>query len=319
MPGRDIIIRIGGGIKQMVIGMKIGIFESKDDPFIQDVISSLRGYETEFVLLGENEIPPNPDYRVVIYRYGHHDPYITEILKVLSLRGTYVINNPFTFSITNKIMDANSCSFLDIPHPKTIALPLIDEEPEGLKEPAWEKIEKVMKFPCILKSYDGFAWDNVYIVNSMSELKNLYDSMKSRTILLAQEMIKYKHYYRVFCVNKKYVLFVKWIPKPHGLGEYIYSDLAEIENVKEKIINWTIELNSILDFDFNAVEWCIDENGNPFLIEAFNETPDVPKGRMPEGYYRWIVDRFVECIKEKANSNARNRNIFSPSIFLKNQ
>jgi glutathione synthase/RimK-type ligase-like ATP-grasp enzyme len=298
--------------------MKIGIFDTPDDPFIKDVVSQLAGYEVEFLSFGEHSIPPNADYKVIVYRYGYHDPYLTEILKLMSLKGTYVLNNPFTFSMTNKIMDASICDFLGIPHPKTITLPLLDEDDmEGLKQPDWDKIAKAIGFPCILKPFDGFAWENVFTVNTMGELKNLYTAMKGKTVMLVQELIKYKDYYRVFCVNKKHVLLIKWIPKPSGMGEYLYSELAEIEHVKKEIINWTVELNNVLDLDLNAVEWCIDEKGRPCVIEAFNDAPDVPKDKIPGSYYKWIVDRFVECIKEKANSNIRNRNIFSPSVLLK--
>lgn len=299
--------------------MKIGIFDFKDDQFINDVISKLTGIEVEFLSIGERAIPLKSEYRVIIYRFGFYDPYLTEIMKILSLRGTYVINNPFTFTVTNKIVNLELCNSLGISTPKTVILPRFDEEegPEGIREPEWENIERNMAFPCVLKPFDGYGWGDVYVVNSISELKNLYDALKSKHILLLQSRIEYKDYYRVFCINKKDVLFIKWNPKPGAMGEYIYSDLKPIEHIKDKLTQWTIELNSVLDLDFNAVEWSIDKNGNPFLIDAFNEVPDVPKGSIPEPYYNWIVDRFVACVKEKFNSNIRNRNIFSQPIFLR--
>jgi hypothetical protein len=297
--------------------MKIGIFDIPEDPFIRDVIGKLGGLETEFLSAGEQLIPLKTDCRVVVYRFGMHDQYITEILKLMSLGGTYVMNNPFAFSISNKLIDATLCGSLGIPHPRTFVLPLMDDDPVGLKEPDWAAIGKEMTFPCIFKPFDGFAWESVYTVKSLDELKNMYSAVKGRMIMLVQEMIKYKHYYRAFCINKKNVLLMKWIPRPGGMGEYVNSDLAELGELKEKIINWTIELNSVLDFDMNCMEWCVDGDGNAYVIDAFNETPDVPKHMMPNDAYWWVVDRFVECIREKAESGVRNRNFFSSSMLLK--
>jgi len=69
----------------------------------------------------------------------------------------------------------------------------------------------------------------------------------------------------------------------------------------------TIRLNQVLDLDVNTVEWCVDESGRWWIIDAFNEVPDIIPEALPSDCYAWIVDRFAACIKDKLNSNKRNR------------
>ena len=298
--------------------MKIGVLESKDDDFIKDVLSRLGGFDTEFISLREQLVPINSDYRVIIDRSSFYNRYLRETVKYLSLNGVYIINNPFACDATNKIMEMKLCSMIGIACPKTIILPKIGEEDEPeVKEPDWDKISGQMAFPCILKPFDGYAWDSVYRIGSMDELKNLYDVMKRKHVLLLQELVKYRDYYRVFCINKRHVLFIKWEPSPGGMGKYIYSDLEPIKHMIDQLTEWTIELHQRLDLDLNVVEWCIDEKGNPVMIEAFNDIPDIPKKQLPESYYYWIVEKMAECVKEKFNSNETNRSILMAGVSAK--
>jgi hypothetical protein len=291
-----------------------GMLELKDDEFIKDVISRLSDIKTEFISLREIGTPTGLKFDVIVDRISYDQPFLREIIKRLSLEGTYVINNPFSSEVTNKIVDTSVCSSLGIPIPKTMVLPYTDEEwdlGDTVKEPDLEMVGKEIGFPCVLKPYNGFAWENVYFVNNMSELINMYNSMKSRHVLLVQEKIDHSDYYRVFCVGKKDVLFIKYNPKPRCMGEYIQSDLKAIEGLVERLSKWTTKLNSVLDLDFNALEWTIDLDGKPFLIDAFNEIPEVPKYAIPPDYYEWIVDRFSAMVREKAQSGERNRTAFS--------
>jgi hypothetical protein len=94
------------------------------------------------------------------------------------------------------------------------------------------------------------------------------------------------------------------------MGQYLYSDLKPIEDIKGTLTRLTIDLNIRLDLDVNAVEWCIDEDGHPWIIDAFNEVPEINKEALPEEYYNWMVQKFVECIEDKLNSNHRNKTVF---------
>jgi hypothetical protein len=297
---------------------KVGIIELKDDPFILDVLSRLSDSPVEFLSFADWTVPITTDYRVVVDRLSYRSSYLKEVVRNLALDGTYVINNPFTASVSNKMLDEWIFKTLGIPSPKAVVLP--GSEPKEdlgsvFNEPSWSKIADEVGLPCVLKPVDGYGWDYVYMVNTLDELKRNYASAGMGRVWLVQQKVNYKHYYRVFCIDKKDVLFIKWIPRPLGAGEYLYSDLEEIEDIKDRLVEQTIRLNSCLDMDINVVEWCVDGEGRPWVIDAFNEVPDVPKSRMPPQYYGWIVDRFVACIKSKLNSGEKNTHSFNLPNF----
>lgn len=293
--------------------MKVGILGSKCDTFINDVVSKLSGVEVEFLSFHQQAAPISSHHRVIVDRASFCHTFLKETMKNLALRGTYIINNPFSATATNKLIDLGIGSTLGIPFPKTFVLPganLTEETEEWIKEPMWEGIIDEVGLPCILKPFDGYAWTNVYTVSSLEELKRVYYSISPNQVMLLQKLIRYVDYYRAFCLSKKDVLFVKWIPKPFSLGQYLYSDLKPIENMKDTLTKLTIDLNICLDLDVNAVEWCIDEEGHPWIIDAFNEVPEINKEALPEAYYDWMVQKLVECIEDKLDSNQRNKTVF---------
>jgi hypothetical protein len=295
-------------------GSRIGILELKDDPFIIDVVSKLADLPVEFLSLAEQPAPITGDYGVIVDRLSFRFPFLKEVVKSMSLCGTYVINNPFAASASDKLVDALVFQLLGIPSPKSIVLPgpeLKEEIGSLVAEPSWSRIADEVGLPCVFKPVDGYGWDDVYMPNTLEELKELYASHASGKVWLVQRKINYKHYYRVFCINQKDVLFVRWIPKPLGMGEYLYTDLEELTDIKSKLAEHTVHMNSCLDMDINVVEWCIDEQGQPWVIDAFNEVPDMPKSRMPPDYYWWIVDRFVACIRDKMTSDKQNKHSFT--------
>jgi len=50
----------------------------------------------------------------------------------------------------------------------------------------------------------------------------------------------------------------------------------------------------------------VNKEGRWWVIDAFNEVPEVIAGALPSEYYRWIVDRFAVCIRDKLEPSKRN-------------
>jgi hypothetical protein len=293
--------------------MLVGILESKNDRFINDVVSRLSGVDVEFMSSGIESAPIERRYRVVVDRLSFRYPFLREIVKSLALSGTYVINNPFAALATNKILDIRLGSRFGLPFPKTIVLPdrAVTEETDGLvTQPNLHRVAEELGFPCILKPFDGYAWEDVYVVGSAEELQNLYLSLSSRHILLAQQLIRFKSYFRVFCFDQREVLFIRWVPKPLAMGQYFYCDPSSIGDAKDRLTALTIQLNRALDLDVNVVEWCVDEEGQWWVIDAFNEVPEVIPEALPPEYYSWLVDKFADCITDKLNPDKKNRTPF---------
>ena len=290
--------------------MVVGILESTGDRFMNDVACRLSDIAVEFMSVGGGTVPVERAYRVVVDRLSFQYAFLRELVKCLSLHGTYVINNPFAAQLTNKLVEILVGNCLGLTFPKTILLPdkLSIEETDGLVcQPYLDHVAEELGLPCILKPYDGYAWEDVHVVMSKQDMSQLYHSLGSRRILLAQQLIKYKDYFRAFCFDKRHVLFVKWIPKPLAMGHYIDTDGGIPANVNYDLTEMTMKLNEALDLDVNVVEWCVDEEGRWWIIDAFNEVPDVTPGALPSRYYTWIVDRFALCIKDKIESGKSNR------------
>lgn len=50
----------------------------------------------------------------------------------------------------------------------------------------------------------------------------------------------------------------------------------------------------------------MDEEGRWWVIDAFNEVPDVIPEAIPHEYYSCIVDRFAACITAKLDPTKKN-------------
>lgn len=286
----------------------MGILEHRNDRFIADVISRLSDVAVEFMSVADERIPLERVYRVVVDRLSFRYTFLREIVKNLALSGTYVINNPFAASSTNKLVDTRLGSYLGLAFPKTIVLPdrLAVEVGDLVAEPRLSSVAEELGFPCILKPFDGYAWQDVYVVRSIEELQNLYFALSRWYILIAQQLIRFKDYFRVFCFNKRDVLAIRWVPKPLAMGQYLYCEPSTIKDARDRLPEPTIRLNQALDLDVNVVEWCMDEEGQWWVIDAFNEVPDINPEALPPEYYSWIVDKFVACIRDKLDPSKKN-------------
>ena len=104
---------------------------------------------------------------------------------------------------------------------------------------------------------------------------------------------------------------MRWVPKPFAMGQYLYCDQSDIMGNKDRLTDLTICFNRVLDLDVNVMEWCVDEQGQWWVIDAFNAFPDIdPEALLPE-YYSWIVDRFADCVMDKLENEKRN---YSPFV-----
>jgi hypothetical protein len=300
----------------------VGVLEFRNDRFINNVLSRLNDVPVEFISLAAEKTPVEKRYRVLVDRLSFCYPFLREVVKSLSLSGTYVINNPFSASTTNKILDIKLGNRLGLAFPKTIVLPdqkVITETDGSAKQPDLVHMAEELGFPCVLKPYDGYGWEDVYVVKSADELQNMYLSLSSRHILLAQQLIRFKAYFRAFCFDKQDVLFIKWIPRPFSMGQYLHCEPEIPGTDKENLSSLTVRLNEALDLDINVVEWCMDEEGHWWVIDAFNEVPEIIPEALPSEYYSWVVDRFVACIRDKLNSGKRNRSPFPVLPFCEPQ
>jgi len=287
--------------------MKIGIL-ADEEQFMIDVANLLRSrnYEVEYMRLKYQKLPLPTDYKLIIDRFSLYDNFVRTIVKALSLNGVYVINNPFSNICDDKVIEYTICQKLKIPYPFTFVLPqenTAEDVTAQVETPNLDSVIEGLQFPMVLKPHDGYAWTDVIIVNNPDELKRTYENLKRTHVLLLQQHIPYKLMYRVYCFGQKETLFVRYDP---ASKTYLVDDCSAIQDIKKKIEDCTKKLNKALDYDFNAVEWMIDNDNNFFLIDAFNETPELLPESIPRIYYDQIVQKFADLAEQRYNSNARN-------------
>jgi hypothetical protein len=289
--------------------MKIGVLELRGDDFTQSVVSSLPGVEAETIRVGEIRHPSPCPYRLVIDRMSFSDPFLREVVRYWAITGTYVINNPFYTLTSDKLSDIVCCDRLGISTPRTVLLPRPNPE-EDLSElvaaPDWDGIAAAIGFPCILKPVDGYAWQDVFVVEGLEQLRSLYESLKGRRTLILQELIRWTEYYRAFCVGGSDVLLVRWTPRPFDMGVYAEVEPGRPEDLLPFITERTAALNRSLGLDFNSVEWCVTADRRALVIDSFNDVPDVRRSKMPAACYQWIVERFGACVRQRLEEGRGN-------------
>ncbi len=231
-------------------------------------------------------------------------------MRYWSIGGTYVLNNPFFTLVLDKLSELYLYDALGIHHPRTMLIPSgkVSEETAELAEgPDWEAVGARVGFPCIIKPVDGYAWQDVFRAEDALSLRGLYESLKSRHTLIVQQLVSYKAYYRAFCVGRQDVFLCRWDPLPFDRGVYAVPAPGELDpELAHFICEKSAALNAGLGLDFNAIEWCVTPEGDPQVIDSYNDVPDVRREKLPPDCYGWVVDRFCACVREKLASDERN-------------
>jgi hypothetical protein len=291
--------------------MRVGLLEFRNNDFIASIAEELKGFDVEFVSIAELHHPSPCPYRLVVDRVSFADPYLREVMRYWSLSGAYVLNNPFYTLIADKLSDLRVCDRLGIPYPRTILLPranLSEDMRELVSEPSWDRIHEGMHFPCIVKPVDGYAWQDVFRADSLEDLMRLYESLKEKRVLMVQELVSWSRYYRAFCVGSGDVLLVQWTPKPLDMGEYAALEASENPELTGFMTRKSAEFNAAVGLDFNSVEWCVTADGKAYIIDSYNDVPDVRRDKLPDSCYRWIVEKL--CSRAKGILESGEKNVF---------
>jgi hypothetical protein len=289
--------------------MQIGLLEYRDNDFITSVAEGLSDLAPEFITISDIHHPAPSPYGIIIDRVSFADAFLREVMRYWSASGAYVLNNPFYTLVADKMSDLQLCSRLGIPHPKTVLLPrinLTEDMREIVLEPDWARLKDVLRFPCILKPVDGYAWQDVFRADSPEELIRLYDGLKGRRVLMVQELITWSRYYRAFCIGPEDVLLVHWTPRPLDLGEYTCVDPAEAPEIRDFMRAKSAEFNRAAGLDFNSIEWCVTPSGKANIIDSLNDVPDVRRDKIPEPCYRWIINRFCARVRGILDAGEKN-------------
>jgi len=312
---------------------KIGVIEYHDEKYIKEVMKIVErkiDSEISFLEIKEYDFSELDQFSVIYDMISPFNKYLTEIMKIYYLNGTYIINNPFVISHYNKILQTYKLIDMKMPIPKTMILPNEPDQSEKdfVGKPYFKVIFKKFNLPFIIKPYDGFANSDVFVINSHRDLYHVYKEKKAK-IMLVQEAIFPVDYYRVFVANKKNVCFLKRKPRFIEAENYDFYDFSlltpELKNYIEKK---SIHICKEMGYDLSTIEWSITKDKKAFIIDV-NDAPNIADPRkakkanlhFPEETYSWLVDKIANMIIEKSKINPRKRDVvMSPNfaITLKN-
>jgi hypothetical protein len=294
--------------QRMKIGILVGMENTFPPALIEKINSMNAGVTAEYVRVGGVRADAGNEYRLIFDRISHEIPYYRAYLKHAVLNGVTVVNNPFWWSADDKFFNYSLAARLGVATPRTVLLPqksyikgVTDASLRNLEFPLdWEGVVGYVGFPAILKPHDGGGWRDVYKVHSLEELWECYDRTGTLAMTL-QQCVNFTDYVRCYCVGKREVLVMPYDPASRRYLPRNERPLAP--ELEDRIVRDTLLLNEALGYDFNTVEFAI-EDGVPYAIDFMNPAPDADVWSVTEPYFNWVVDAVAHLLVDYAKNGA---------------
>jgi len=289
--------------------MRVGVLRGREnsfpDAFVAKVNSMGKGVHAEPVQLGGTKLDEPVAYRVILDRMSHEVPYYAVFLKLASLQGCYVINNPFWRSADDKFFGYAAAAKLGIAEPKTVVLPnreyvedVSDESLRNLWPVDFSMYLDYVGTPCIMKPAFGGGWRDVHKIGSLDELLARYNESGQKTMML-QEFVDWDIYVRVPTIGRRWARAIKYEPAPMLMGAYNQDYDALPRPVRDQAEELSLRFNQALGYDMNALEFAV-KDGRFYGIDLTNYTPDLDYRSLKDAHFPWAVEKMAEFAVEKA-------------------
>lgn len=290
---------------------KIGILFGQEDTFPPAFVERVNakkaaGIEAEFVRI-EKVVQNAPcDYAVIVDRISQDVPFYRSYLKNCALNGTIVINNPFWWSADDKFLNNGLAEKAGVAVPRTVLLPSNQHPPDTTEKSMrnlayplnWDAIFNYVGFPAFFKPFAGGGWKHVYKVHSPEELFEVYGTT-GQLVMMLQEEIRFKEYYRCYCLDRKHVRIMEYNPSNPYHQQYSREPRPIAKDLAIRMEEAVLELNKTLGYDFNTVELAI-RDGVPYAIDFCNPAPDADYHSVGEAHFEWVVEQAASMAIRKA-------------------
>lgn len=289
------------------IGILTGGEWSWPPAFIEEVNHRNAGAIAEMIKLGGTRMADACDYDVIVDRISHEVPYYRIFLKNAMLSGTTVINNPLWSSCDDRFFGASLATRLNIPHPRTVALPShsykdsVRESLHNLVYPIpWEDhINYLGGFPVTLRPVWDGIFKRTYILNSLEELWHSYNETGTECTIL-QEYIGWEKYVRCICIGSEHIV-IRCDPDAAITARYRHDDTYLTDEERDDVSNSAWKLNRALGYDVNALEFGLHQ-GIWYATDFTNPVPDFDVNSITPLYFDWVVKTMVDMVIELAKN-----------------
>jgi hypothetical protein len=297
---------------------KIGILRGMETTFPDALVENInnnyagKGVHAEFLMIDSVRMDMEPGYEVIIDRISHEVPFYRSYLKWASLKGTYVINNPFWWSADDKYIDNEIAERVGVAVPKTVILPHKKHPPNttsasfrNLSYPVnWQQIFDYVGFPSYLKPHDGGGWRDVTRVNNEDEFFDAYNA-SGHLCMMLQEGITFTEYYRCYGIGRKHVHIMRYNPGADPHLRYVDVPPGPVSpKMQNRIKKDVLALCKALGYDMNTVEFAV-RDGIPYAIDFMNPAPDADYHTVGAENFFWIVNEVSEFAVKKAIEKRR--------------
>ncbi len=285
------------------IGLIIGQEWDWPEAFMKVINDSDTNVTADLVELGGTFMDESCHYDVIVDRISHEIPYYRAYLKYASIKGTYIINNPYTLSADSKFSSTVMINQLGLKSPRTVVLPnkQVDKDVtpstfRNLKYPMdWQAIIDYVGVPAIFKDNLASGRRGVHRVHNVDELIQRYDESSTRTKILQQIIESDKHVH-CYVVGQEKVLSLQYSLKN---GRYQQDNLSPDSQLGQKLAKDAIRITHSYQYDLNMVEFVIKDD-SAYVINATYPTPDIDLTLMTEAHFNWLVDEIAALAIERA-------------------
>jgi hypothetical protein len=217
------------------------------------------------------------------------------------MRGSFVINNPYTWSADNRFFGTVVANRLGLRTPRTIVLPNKDVEAEvipdsfrNLQYPMdWEGITAHVGVPAVLKEISSGGRRLSYHVHSVDELIQRYDESGTRTMILQQLIQGGQHIHCLVIGGSKTLLL------PYDSEQEKYqTDLDLGPDVVAELEESARALTNVYGYDVNLVEFN-SKDGELLVINSTNPAPIMDRKLMTPEQFDWAVQETVNLALER--------------------
>ena len=287
------------------VGLLVGRERSFPDALIAEVNRRNAGVEAVYAELEATRADQPLPYDVLLDRISHDVTCYQPVLKVASLHGTRVINNPFWRIADDKFFNVALAHKLGVKVPKTVVLPsksfgddVNAQSLTNLKLVDWKRIEQELGFPMFIKPHWGGGWRSVSRVRNFEELFAAYDKSERLTMMLQQE-IQWVQYVRCLVVGGQQVRPALWDPRQSHFNRYSEAPRSMpplSAEVLERVVSDARKLNLALGYDMNTVELAVTAAGEAYAIDFMNSAPDLDVSSLGEEHFAWVVEKMADLV-----------------------